>query len=123
MFTSDRGGGDNIWIMNRDGSSPKQVTKETFRLLNSPAWSPDGQWIAARKHFTGRRSLGAGEIWLYHVSGGEGLQITKKSNDEKDLGEPAFSPDGKQIYYSMDTSAGGTFESKSCPNAHPTLGA
>lgn len=40
-FTSDRGGGDNIWVMNRDGSQPRQVTKEDFRLLNSPAWTPD----------------------------------------------------------------------------------
>ncbi|HXH92287.1 MAG TPA: amidohydrolase, partial [Thermoanaerobaculia bacterium] len=25
-YTSDRAGGDNIWIMNRDGSKPQQVT-------------------------------------------------------------------------------------------------
>ena len=35
-FTSDRGGGDNIWIMNADGSDKRQVTKEKFRLLNNP---------------------------------------------------------------------------------------
>ncbi len=28
-FTSDRGGGDNIWTMGRDGSTPRQITKET----------------------------------------------------------------------------------------------
>ncbi len=27
LFTSDAGGGDNIWAMNRDGSSAKQITK------------------------------------------------------------------------------------------------
>src|SRR6202007_2260509 len=27
-YTSDRGGGDNIWVMDRDGSHPKQVTHE-----------------------------------------------------------------------------------------------
>ncbi|MBW3670273.1 MAG: amidohydrolase family protein [Acidobacteria bacterium] len=109
-FTSDRSGGDNIWIMRRDGSDPKQVTKETFRLLNSPVWSHDGQYIAARKHFTSRRSLGAGEIWLYHRSGGEGLQMTEKPNEQKDLGEPAFSPDGRYLYYSQDTTPGDVFE-------------
>src|SRR5204862_959775 len=60
-FTSDRAGGDNIWIMDReaikqaktepealpanaagragrDDSNPKQVSKESFRLLNEPNW-------------------------------------------------------------------------------------
>ena len=31
LFTSDAGGGDNIWIMDRDSSHARQVTKETFR--------------------------------------------------------------------------------------------
>ncbi|MCC5825814.1 MAG: PD40 domain-containing protein, partial [Alkalimonas sp.] len=64
-FTSDQGGGDNLWIMDLDGSNAQQVTNESFRLLNSPAWSPDGEFLVGRKHFTGTRSLGAGEIWLY----------------------------------------------------------
>src|SRR4249919_975169 len=51
LFTSDAGGGDNIWTMDRDGSNAKQVTKENFRLLNNGAWTPDGQYIVARKHF------------------------------------------------------------------------
>ena len=108
-FTSDRAGGDNIWIMKRDGSEPKQVSKESFRLVNSPAWSPDGEWIAGHKHFTAERSLGSGEIWLWHRTGGDGLQMTEKPNDQKDVGEPAFSPDGRYIYFSQDTTPGKTF--------------
>lgn len=83
LFTSDAGGGDNIWTMNRDGSGAKQITKETFRLLNNGAWSPDGQYIVARKHFTSGRSLGAGEIWMYHISGGNGLQLTVKKTTSR----------------------------------------
>jgi imidazolonepropionase-like amidohydrolase/Tol biopolymer transport system component len=109
-FTSDRGGGDNIWVMKRDGTDPREVSTEDFRLLNNPAWSPDGEFIAARKHFTSRRSLGAGEIWLYHRSGGDGLQLTKRPNDQKDLGEPAFSPDGRYVYFSRDTTPGDRFQ-------------
>src|SRR4029453_1953243 len=115
-FTSDRGGGDNIWTVERDGKSPTQVTKESFRLLNSPAWTPDSQYLAARKHFTSQRSAGAGEIWLYHRSGGDGLQMTKRPNDQKDLGEPAFSPDGKYLYYRQDTPPGAFFEYNKDPN-------
>ncbi|MCA9256582.1 MAG: PD40 domain-containing protein, partial [Phycisphaerales bacterium] len=116
-FTSDRAGGDNIWVMNADGAEPKQVTKESFRLLNAPAWAPDGRYIVARKHFTSRRSLGSGEMWLYHVTGGDGLQMTEKPNEQKDVNEPIFSPDGKYLYYSRDATSGGNFEYSKDPNA------
>jgi imidazolonepropionase-like amidohydrolase/Tol biopolymer transport system component len=109
-YMSDAAGGDNVWVMNVDGTEPRQVTKESFRLLNNPVWHPDGQYIAARKHFTGTRSLGSGEIWMYHNSGGAGIQINEKPNWQKDLGEPAFSPDGRYIYYSQDTTGGSSFE-------------
>lgn len=111
-FTSDRGGGDNIWIMNRDGSDKRQLTNESFRLLNQPSWSPDGQFIVAKKHFTTQRSLGTGEVWLYHVSGGEGVLLVKRPNEQhqKELGEPIFAPDGKHIYYTRNTTPGAIFE-------------
>ncbi|HEV8690834.1 MAG TPA: amidohydrolase family protein [Ideonella sp.] len=109
-FTSDRGGGDNVWVMNSDGGGARAVSNEDFRLLNNPIWHPNGQYIAARKHYTGTRSLGSGEIWLYHVSGGKGLALNEKPNWQKDLGEPALSPDGKFLYYSHDDTPGKTFE-------------
>ena len=68
-------------------------------------------FVAARKHFTSRRSLGSGEIWLFHRSGaGSGLQLNEKPNEQKDLGEPAFSPDGRYVYFSQDTTPGSTFQ-------------
>lgn len=110
-FTSDAGGGDNIWIMDADGSDKRQVTKESFRLLNNPTWSPDGRFIAARKHFTTQRSLGVGEIWLYHVSGGDGVQLVERPSEahQKELGEPIYSADGQYIYYSQNITPGSTF--------------
>ncbi|MEM7052687.1 MAG: amidohydrolase family protein [Acidobacteriota bacterium] len=115
-FTSDRGGGDNIWLIDRDGENARAVTDESFRLLNSPAWTPDGEFLVARKHFTSRRSLGAGEMWLYHRSGGDGLQVVEKPNEQKDLGEPALSPDGRYLYFSQDTTPGSRFEYSKDPN-------
>ncbi len=115
-FTSDQGGGDNLWLMDRDGSHQRAVTHEAFRLLNSPAWSPDGEYLVGRKHFTATRSLGSGEMWLYHRSGGDGVQLTKKRTDQKDSGEPVFSPDGRYLYYSDDVTPGGVFAYNKDPN-------
>ncbi|WP_394750563.1 amidohydrolase family protein [Spongiimicrobium salis] len=109
-FTSDAGGGDNIWTMNSDGSEAKILTKENFRLLNNPAWMPNGDYVVARKHFTSGRSLGAGEIWQYHITGGSGIQLTKRKNDQQDVNEPVVSPDGKYVYYSEDVYPGGAFQ-------------
>jgi len=115
-YTSDKEGGDNIWIMNADGSKKRSVTKETLRLLNNAVWTPDNQYLIARKHFTGSRSLGAGEMWMYHFSGGEGIQLTKRKNDQQDAGEPDVSPDGKYVYYSEDVSPGPSFQYNKDPN-------
>ncbi|TZF90248.1 amidohydrolase family protein [Cognatilysobacter lacus] len=116
-FTSDRGGGNNLWRMRTDGSGAVQVTKEDFRLLNNAAWTPDGQFLIGRKHFTGERSLGAGELWMYHVAGGgTGIQLTKQKNDQQDLGEPAVSPDGRYVYFSEDVSPGPTFQYNKDPH-------
>jgi imidazolonepropionase-like amidohydrolase/Tol biopolymer transport system component len=109
-YLSDAGGADNAWVMDADGKNPRAVTAEDFRTVNNPTWHPNGDFIAVRKHFTGTRSLGSGEIWLYHVSGGKGVPLNEKPNWQKDLGEPAFSPDGGYVYFSQDTTPGRTFQ-------------
>lgn len=109
-FSSDRDGLWNIWVMNADGNKPSLVSKENRWFVNSPTWAPDGQSIYARKHFVKQRSLGAGEIWQFHVAGGDGLQVTEKNGWQKDAGEPAISPDGQVLYYSKDVTPGETFE-------------
>jgi len=107
LFTSDAGGGDNIWSMKADGSAAKQITKEKFRLLNNADWIPNSDYFVARKHFTSTRSLGAGEMWMYHKSGGDGIQLTKRKNDQQDV----------NIYYSEDMYPGGFFQYNKNPNA------
>lgn len=115
-YTSDKNGGDNIWIMDTQGGNKKQITKESFRLLNNATWMPNSDYLIARKHFTGSRSLGAGEMWMYSIYGGDGIQLTKRKNDQQDAGEPNVSPDGKYLYYSEDVSPGPNFEYSKDPN-------
>lgn len=115
-FTSDAGGADNIWVMDFDGKNARQVTKEKYRTLNNAVWTPDGEYIIAKKHFSSTRSLGAGEIWMYHRSGGSGIQLVKKANEQQDIGEPWVSPDGRYIYYSQAVYPGGYFQYNKDPN-------
>ena len=36
---------------------------------------------------------------MWHVKGGEGVQLTKK-DEQPDAADPAFSPDGRFLYFS-----------------------
>jgi Tol biopolymer transport system component/imidazolonepropionase-like amidohydrolase len=109
-FTSDREGCDNIWLMDADGKNAHSVTKEKDRQTNNAVWTPDGQYLIARKHYRNTRSLGAGEMWMYHISGGDGVQLTKRRNWQQNAADPAISPDGRYVYYDEDVSPGNQFD-------------
>jgi imidazolonepropionase-like amidohydrolase/Tol biopolymer transport system component len=116
-LTSDRDGLWNIWTIDVDGRDPKQISRDKRWFINSPTWSPDGEYIYARHHFVKERSLGAGEIWMYHSAGAsDGLQVTERTGWQKDNGEPDISPDGRYLYYSKDVTPGQTFEYNKDPN-------
>ncbi len=104
VFISDRGGSDNVWIMNANGTEPRALTKEKKFMFGSPAWSPDGQYIAVRRYgvYPLDSYLRGSELWLYHKDGGTGLQITKGPTDPRAsrVAGPTFSPDGKYVYFS-----------------------
>jgi Tol biopolymer transport system component/imidazolonepropionase-like amidohydrolase len=104
-FVSDRSGADNLWTCQADGSDPRPVTKDEHTLYASPSWTPDGDYVLVSRQ--GWRPLGAFEIWMYHVRGGAGVQVTKgkvradaKRNEDfvQGLGAVA-SPDGAYLYY------------------------
>lgn len=109
-FISDRGGADNLWVMDADGDNLRQVSKETANIVHNPAWSPDGQYLAAKKSFMGSRSIAGGEIWMFHAgSQGGGLQLTERpfgDEDQKNQADPAFSHDGRFVYFAQDTTPG-----------------
>jgi imidazolonepropionase-like amidohydrolase/Tol biopolymer transport system component len=116
-FTSDRDGLWNVWTIDIAGKNARQVSRERRWFVNSPTWSPDSTYIFARRHFIKERSLGAGEIWMYHASGvSDGLQVTERTGWQKDNGEPDVSPDGRYLYYSKDVTPGQTFEYNKDPN-------
>ncbi len=108
-FISDRGGADNIWIMNADGSEPRAVSEEGEHIVHNPNWSPDGDYIVGKKSFTSTRSIPAGEIWMFHHGGGGGVPLIERpfgKTAQKNIAEPAYSPDGRYVYFSQDATAG-----------------
>lgn len=94
VFTSDRSGSDNAWIMDLESEETTQITKSQNEWVQSADWSPDGEYVVVTK---GRRNL---KLFMYHKDGGGGFQLIKAPNNLKVI-EPAFSSDGRYIYYSQ----------------------
>ena len=112
VFISDRNGAENIWTMNKKGKDLKEISTSKNNLLHTPTWSPDGEWIVARKGYVSTRSISAGSLWRFHRSGGDGIEIVKRSHgdqSQKNIVEPAYSSDGRYIYFSQDTTDGRVF--------------
>ncbi len=89
-FVSDRSGNKEIWIMRWDGSDPQQLTSHRSIAL-SPAWSPDGQWLA----FT---SFLRGSPQLFILRPTEGY-LKALSTLPGVNSSPSFSPDGKMVAF------------------------
>ena len=113
VFTSDRGNNNNLWLMDADGSRPRALTEEAGVRLRDAAWSPEGDYLVARRRMTDRSSIGTNELWLYHRLGGTGVQLTKKE-EAAGVMEPSLSPDGRYVYFSMRA---GRFNYNQDPNA------
>ncbi|RDV24176.1 amidohydrolase [Alteromonas aestuariivivens] len=112
-FISDRGGVSNIWVMNTDGTNLKQISQEKANLIHSPKWSPDGDYLVATKGIMSSRSIPAGEIWMYHKAGGDGVAIKERVNgqrDQQNIADPVFSHDGRYLYYTENTVPGSRFD-------------
>ena len=112
-FVSDRDGLSNVWIMDIDGTHLKQITREKKNIIHAPKWSPDGEYLVVTKGTMSSRSIPAGEIWMYHKSGGDGLQIKARNSgkrDQQNIADPAFSHDGRYIYFTENTVPGSRFE-------------
>jgi len=103
-FISDRGGSENVCIADVDGSNPKQLSLDEESEFASPAWTPDGNFVIAAR-FT-QFPIGASELWMYHIKGGAGVQITK-SHTKADTSPRRWvntmgaspSKDGRYLYY------------------------
>ena len=91
-FTSDRSGFDEIWVANRDGSDPVQITPFRRHKTGTPQWSPDSRRIAFDARVNGHA-----EIYVVSLDGSVPQPLT---HDGFENAVPSWSPNGQEIYYS-----------------------
>jgi Tol biopolymer transport system component len=104
-FVSDRDGSENLWIANADGSEPRKLSSETKGSLLSPEFSADGDYVFVSKSNWG---LSTYEIWMFHVDGGTGVQVTSAKpdpstprNQRHNAVGASASSDGRYLYYAQ----------------------
>ena len=97
-FTSDRGGMENLWLMDADGKNPRALTQEKDAYVRGAAWISDGNYLIARKEESKRAGIPPVELWMYHRNGGGGIKLTS-SDDINNASGPVASPDGRSIYF------------------------
>jgi len=85
---------NDLWLLNKE--SKKQTKISTNREgVGDISWSPDSQWLA----FSQSAFNTFVQIHLYHIETGERIPLT---TDRINSMSPAWSPDGRFIYFLSD---------------------
>lgn len=74
VFTSDRSGGQGVWLIDVDRSDTTQVTRGKHDMYDSPEFSPDGKYVFVTKDY---------QLWMYHVDGGTGVRVIPAEEGEQ----------------------------------------
>jgi Tol biopolymer transport system component len=95
VFTSDRSGSPNIYVIYSDGTRLKQLTTGQGPDV-SPAWSPSGSQIV----FTSGRT-GNNQLYVMAADGSHQTNVTRSTSDDSGA---VWSPDGTRIaFFRTDT--------------------
>lgn len=65
----------NVYIADMASGEVQAVTRFEGALTETPAWSPDGAWLAFST-----KAGGVPDIWLVEVATGEAQQVTRNAN-------------------------------------------
>jgi len=92
---SDRGGEEQLWVMDAGGGDERQLTDDRRGFRYRPTWSPDGRWIAFAD-----KSL---RLSLVDVESAEVREVVRGEFDDAwerwGIQEYRFSPDSRWLVY------------------------
>lgn len=94
IYVSDHSGKRDIWSINANGTSPRQLTDATHKDY-SPVVSPDGRHIVFQSCRNDANNDRAYNLWRVDADGRNATQLTRGTYDS----EPTFSPDGESVVY------------------------
>jgi TolB protein len=86
-----------LLVADADGANQRRIL-ESSRPLMSPAWSPDGQWLAYVSFETKHSA-----VYVQLVSTGERRQVSARAGIN---GAPAWSPDGHKLALTLGGTSG-----------------
>jgi Tol biopolymer transport system component len=89
-----------LYLMRSDGTGLRRITS---RGGYSPAWSPDGKWLAFASNRSRPRHANASEIYVMRANGTALRRVTR--NGFVDFG-PAWAPDGKRLVLQSSNASG-----------------
>ena len=89
VYTSRVSGQADLWITDREGNSPRQLTTSSGSDV-MPCVSPDGRYVV----FASTRS-GGRDLWRVDIDGSNEKQLTEGAR----ISNPTFSRDGRWIIY------------------------
>jgi Tol biopolymer transport system component len=98
-FVSDRGGQDNLWLMDADGGHPRPVFLDLGSRVRQPAWLADGSGIVAVRVFPSLLNweLHRTTIARFSLRGGPPKELL--FSDQAQYYWPAPSADGRHLYF------------------------
>lgn len=94
--SSQSGRNSEIFVMNRDGSSPENLTNDPS-FDGYPAWSPDGSKIVFASNRAGK-TLGNFHIYIMDADGSDVVRVLENGATVEDA-RPQWSPDGSRILF------------------------
>ena len=84
-----------LWLLPAAGGAPLQVAQDRLSEIHDQTFSPDARWLAFSMASDGRRR----DLYLFDIAAG---RLTRLGQGASIDANPAFSPDGKYLYFTSN---------------------